>query len=188
MWNIIFETWSIMHGSKAKNNTIPPAWSDDLIKKRVHAELQDYGDFGLSDVQEDKRGEDAHEDPTNPVDKVEEETSDEIIAEYNAAERQIHQLLRTMRGTIDKLAKQHNTNKTPSPSHQRGSHNQPDINESFPSPPHGSKLRMNFRRMLLFLTRLDILHYVHIDYVNVLLPYNYHTWYNHQSNFQCLHL
>ena len=45
-----------------------------------------------------------------------------------------------MRGTIDKLAKQHNTNKTPSPSHQRGSHNQPDINESFPSPPHGSKV------------------------------------------------
>ncbi|KAL6327256.1 hypothetical protein AAG906_016683 [Vitis piasezkii] len=45
----------------------------------VHAELQDYGDFGLSDLQEDERGEDAHEDPTNPVDEVEEETSFKCI-------------------------------------------------------------------------------------------------------------
>ncbi|KAL6347157.1 hypothetical protein AAG906_012738 [Vitis piasezkii] len=58
--------------------TIPicAAWSDDLMKKLVHAELQDYGDFGLADVQEDERGEDTHEDPANPIDKVEEETSD----------------------------------------------------------------------------------------------------------------
>ncbi|KAL6329513.1 hypothetical protein AAG906_021521 [Vitis piasezkii] len=91
--------------------TIPicAAWSDDLMKKRVHAELQDYGDFGLAD---------------------------EIIAEYNAAERQIHQLLQIMRRIIDKLAKRPNTNKTPSSSHQSGSCNQPDINDSFPSPPH----------------------------------------------------
>ena len=35
-------------------HTIPicAAWSDDLIKKRVHVELQDYGDFGLSDVRD----------------------------------------------------------------------------------------------------------------------------------------
>ncbi|RVW46126.1 hypothetical protein CK203_076187 [Vitis vinifera] len=52
------------------------AWSDDLMKKIVHAELQDYGDFGLADVQEDERGEDAHEDPVNPVNEVDEETSD----------------------------------------------------------------------------------------------------------------
>ncbi|RVW72243.1 hypothetical protein CK203_054938 [Vitis vinifera] len=39
------------------------AWTDDLMKKRVHAELHDYGDFGLADVQEDEREEDAHEDP-----------------------------------------------------------------------------------------------------------------------------
>ena len=34
--------------------TIPicAAWSDDLMKKMVHAELQDYGDFGLVDVRE----------------------------------------------------------------------------------------------------------------------------------------
>ncbi|RVW82336.1 hypothetical protein CK203_045152 [Vitis vinifera] len=91
--------------------TIPTcaAWTNDLMKKMVHAELQDYGDFGLAD---------------------------EIIAEYNAAERQIHQLLRIMRGAIDKLAKQQNTNKTSSSSHQSRSHNQPDINDSFPSPPH----------------------------------------------------
>ncbi|KAL6340664.1 hypothetical protein AAG906_010572 [Vitis piasezkii] len=69
------------------------AWSDDLMKKRVHVKLQDYGDFGLADVQEDERGEDAHEDLVNLVDEVEEETSNEIIAEYNAAEIQIHQLL-----------------------------------------------------------------------------------------------
>ena len=43
-----------------------------------------------------------------------------------------------MRRAIDKLAKRHNTNKTPLSSHQSGSHNQPDINDSFPSPPHGS--------------------------------------------------
>ena len=55
-------------------------------------------------------------------------------------EEQIHQLLRTMKEAIDKLAKRHNKNKTPSPSHQSGSHNQPDINESFPSPPHGNKV------------------------------------------------
>ena len=41
-------------------------------------------------------------------------------------EGQIHQLLRTMRETIDKLAKRYNTNKTPSSSHQNGSHNQPE--------------------------------------------------------------
>ncbi|RVW22030.1 hypothetical protein CK203_105181 [Vitis vinifera] len=37
--------------------TIPicAAWTDDLMKKMV-AELQDYGDFGLADVQEDERG------------------------------------------------------------------------------------------------------------------------------------
>ena len=31
--------------------TIPicAAWSDDLMKKMVHVELQDYGDFGLVD-------------------------------------------------------------------------------------------------------------------------------------------
>lgn len=128
--------------------TIPicAAWTDDLMKKRVHAELHDYGDFGLADVQEDEREEDAHEDPGNPVNEVEEETTDEIIAEYNAAERQIHQLLRTMRGAIDKLAKRQNTNKTPSSSHQSRSHNQPDINDSFPSPPHayGSPLNDRF--------------------------------------------
>ncbi|RVX02894.1 hypothetical protein CK203_023224 [Vitis vinifera] len=97
-------------------------------------------------VQEDEREEDAHEDPGNPVNEVEEETTDEIIAEYNAAERQIHQLLRTMRGAIDKLAKRQNTNKTPSSSHQSRSHNQPDINDSFPSPPHayGSPLNDRF--------------------------------------------
>ncbi|RVW79735.1 hypothetical protein CK203_042352 [Vitis vinifera] len=118
--------------------TIPKcaAWTDDLMKKRVHAELHDYGDFGLADVQEDEREENAHEEPGNPVNEVEEETTDEIIAEYNAAERQIHQLLRTMRGAIGKLAKRQNTNKTPSSSHQSRSHNQPDINDSFPSPPH----------------------------------------------------
>ena len=55
-------------------------------------------------------------------------------------QREIHQLLRTMRGAIDKLAKQHITNKAPSSSHQSGSHNQPDINDSFPSPPHGSTI------------------------------------------------
>eukprot|EP00261_Vitis_vinifera_P030460 XP_010665462.1 PREDICTED: uncharacterized protein LOC104882789 [Vitis vinifera] len=122
--------------------TIPKcaAWTDDLMKKRVHAELHDYGDFGLADVQEDEREENAHEDPGNPVNEVEEETTDEIIAEYNAAERQIHQLLRTMRGAIGKLAKRHNTNKTPSSSHQSRSHNQPDINDSFPSPAHGSMI------------------------------------------------
>ncbi|RVW51285.1 hypothetical protein CK203_075443 [Vitis vinifera] len=128
--------------------TIPicAAWTDDLMKKRVHAELHDYGDYGLADVQEDEREEDAHEDPGNPVNEVEEETTDEIIAEYNAAERQIHQLLRTMRGAIDKLAKRQNTNKTPSSSHQSRSHNQPDINDSFPSPPHayGSPLNDRF--------------------------------------------
>ncbi|RVX01313.1 hypothetical protein CK203_031279 [Vitis vinifera] len=43
----------------------------------VHVKLQDYGDFGLANVQEDERGEDAHEDPTNPVYEVEEETSDD---------------------------------------------------------------------------------------------------------------
>ncbi|RVW83376.1 hypothetical protein CK203_038904 [Vitis vinifera] len=118
--------------------TIPKcaAWTDDLMKKRVHAELHDYGDFGLADVQEDEREENAHEEPGNPVNEVEEESTDEIIAEYNAAERQIHQLLRTMRGAIGKLAKRQNTNKTPSSSHQSRSHNQPDINDSFPSPPH----------------------------------------------------
>ncbi|RVW89650.1 hypothetical protein CK203_036432 [Vitis vinifera] len=63
------------------------AWTDDLMKKMVRAELQDYGDFGLADVQEDEKREDAHEDPVNPVNEVEEETTDEIIAEYNAAER-----------------------------------------------------------------------------------------------------
>ncbi|XP_059596453.1 uncharacterized protein LOC132254578 [Vitis vinifera] len=128
--------------------TIPicAAWTDDLMKKRVHAELHDYGDYGLADVQEDEREEDAHEDPGNPINEVEEETTDEIIAEYNAAERQIHQLLRTMRGAIDKLAKRQNTNKTPSSSHQSRSHNQPDINDSFPSPPHayGSPLNDRF--------------------------------------------
>ncbi|RVX23745.1 hypothetical protein CK203_000023 [Vitis vinifera] len=31
------------------------AWTDDLMKKRVHAELHDYGDYGLADVQEDER-------------------------------------------------------------------------------------------------------------------------------------
>eukprot|EP00261_Vitis_vinifera_P029323 XP_010663855.2 PREDICTED: uncharacterized protein LOC104882296 isoform X1 [Vitis vinifera] len=58
--------------------TIPicAAWTDDLMKKRVHAELHDYGDFGLADVQEDEREEDAHEDPGNPVNEVEEETID----------------------------------------------------------------------------------------------------------------
>ncbi|KAL6348725.1 hypothetical protein AAG906_019461 [Vitis piasezkii] len=98
-----------------------------LGKGSWFTELQDYDDFGLVDM----KGEDAHEDPTNPVDEVEEETSDEIIAEYNVVEKQIHQLLRTMKEAIDKLAKRHNKNKTPSPSHQSGSHNQPDINESF---------------------------------------------------------
>ena len=53
-------------------------------------------------------------------------------------EEQIHQLLRTMKEAIDKLAKWHNTNKTPSSSHRSGSHSQLDINDSFPSPPHGS--------------------------------------------------
>ncbi|XP_010660355.1 uncharacterized protein LOC104881554 isoform X2 [Vitis vinifera] len=129
-------------------HTIPicAAWTDDLMKKRVHEELHDYGDFGLADVQEDEREEDAHEDPGNPVNEVEEETIDEIMAEYNAADRQIHQLLRTMRGAIDKLAKRQNTNKTPSSSHQSRSHNQPDINDSFPSPPHayGSPLNDRF--------------------------------------------
>ncbi|KAL6334281.1 hypothetical protein AAG906_014681 [Vitis piasezkii] len=47
---------------------------NDLMKKMVHAELQDYGDFGL--VYEYERGENTHEDPTNLVDEVEEETSD----------------------------------------------------------------------------------------------------------------
>ncbi|KAL6335599.1 hypothetical protein AAG906_030733 [Vitis piasezkii] len=58
--------------------TIPicAAWSDDLMKKMVHTELQDHGDFGLADVQEDERGKDAHEDPANLVDEVEEKTSD----------------------------------------------------------------------------------------------------------------
>ena len=88
--------------------TIPicAAWTDDLMKKMVHAELQDYGDFGLANVrdkiffqhfllfsylknnfflnyifflllqvQEDEKGEDAHEDPVNPVNEVEEETT-----------------------------------------------------------------------------------------------------------------
>ena len=32
--------------------TICVAWSDDLMKKRVHVELQDYGDFGLADVRD----------------------------------------------------------------------------------------------------------------------------------------
>ncbi|RVW63123.1 hypothetical protein CK203_057495 [Vitis vinifera] len=70
-------------------HTIPicAAWSDDLMKKMVHTELQDHGDFGLADVQEDERGKDAHKDPANLVDEVEEKTSDEIIAEYNAMER-----------------------------------------------------------------------------------------------------
>ena len=27
-------------------------WSNDLMKKMVHAELQDYGDFGLVDVRD----------------------------------------------------------------------------------------------------------------------------------------
>ena len=45
-----------------------------------------------------------------------------------------------MRGAIGKLAKRQNTNKTPSSSHQSRSHNQPDINDSFPSPPHGSTI------------------------------------------------
>ncbi|KAL6323337.1 hypothetical protein AAG906_029344 [Vitis piasezkii] len=42
-------------------HTIPirAAWSDDRMKKMVHAELQDYGDFGLTNE-----------------DEVEEETSD----------------------------------------------------------------------------------------------------------------
>ena len=33
-------------------HTIPirAAWSDDRMKKMVHAELQDYGDFGLTNV------------------------------------------------------------------------------------------------------------------------------------------
>ena len=33
-------------------HTIPicAAWSDDLMKKMVHTELQDHGDFGLADV------------------------------------------------------------------------------------------------------------------------------------------
>lgn len=33
-------------------STIPicVAWSDNLMKKRVHIELHDYGDFGLTDV------------------------------------------------------------------------------------------------------------------------------------------
>ncbi|KAL6349446.1 hypothetical protein AAG906_034103 [Vitis piasezkii] len=117
--------------------TIPicAAWTDDLMKKRVHVELHDYGDYGLADVQEDEREEDAHEDPGNPVNEVEEETT-----------IQIHQLMRTMRGAIDKLAKRQNTNKTPSSSHQSRSHNQPDINDSFPSPPHayGSPLNDRF--------------------------------------------
>ena len=29
---------------------IRAAWSDDRMKKMVHAELQDYGDFGLTNV------------------------------------------------------------------------------------------------------------------------------------------
>ena len=35
--------------------TIPicAAWTDDLMKKRVRAELQDYGDFGLADVRDE---------------------------------------------------------------------------------------------------------------------------------------
>ncbi|KAL6350753.1 hypothetical protein AAG906_028221 [Vitis piasezkii] len=41
------------------------AWTDDLMKKMVHVELQDYGDFGLADVQEDEREEDAHENLSN---------------------------------------------------------------------------------------------------------------------------
>ena len=34
--------------------TIPKcaAWTDDLMKKMVHAELQDYGDFGLVDIRD----------------------------------------------------------------------------------------------------------------------------------------
>ena len=34
--------------------TIPicAAWTDDLMKKMVHVELQDYGDFGLADVRD----------------------------------------------------------------------------------------------------------------------------------------
>ncbi|RVW64948.1 hypothetical protein CK203_041870 [Vitis vinifera] len=57
--------------------TIPicAMWIDDLMKKMVHVELQDYGDFGLVDVQENEMGEDAHEDPVNPVNEVEEETT-----------------------------------------------------------------------------------------------------------------
>ena len=33
-------------------HTIPirAVWSDDRMKKMVHAELQDYGDFGLTNV------------------------------------------------------------------------------------------------------------------------------------------
>ena len=67
-------------------------------------------------------------------------------------EEQIHQLLRTMKEAIDKLAKRHNKNKTPSPSHQSGSHNQLDINESFPSPPHGSKVFIALVVIIFLLT------------------------------------
>ena len=57
-----------------------------------------------------------------------------------------------MRGAIDKLAKQHNTNKIPSPFHQSGSHNQLDISESFPSSPHGSKVFIALVVIIFLLT------------------------------------
>ena len=36
------------------SRTIPicVAWTDDLMKKMVHAELHDYGDFGVTDVRD----------------------------------------------------------------------------------------------------------------------------------------
>ncbi|RVW24697.1 hypothetical protein CK203_082251 [Vitis vinifera] len=48
--------------------TIPicAAWTDDLMKKRC---VQSYKIM----VQEDEKGEDAHEDPVNPVNEVEED-------------------------------------------------------------------------------------------------------------------
>ncbi|RVW58479.1 hypothetical protein CK203_105358 [Vitis vinifera] len=69
--------------------TIPicAAWTDDLMKKRVHAELHDYGDFGLADVQEDEREEDAHEDP------VEDEVQMNAIIPYETG----HPLIRSYR-------------------------------------------------------------------------------------------
>ena len=71
-------------------------------------------------------------------------------------EEQIHQLLQTMKEAIDKLAKRHNKNKTPSPSHQSGSHNQPDINESFPSPPHGNKVFIALAVKFFFLLLIEL--------------------------------